>query len=189
MNDYGMVTEPKSEWILQSAGTEYGPYSLQELSLILCSNKLPGEKFVWKHGLKNWLRADSHDDLMKKLPGALDQSQEIVIERGNNIRKDVRSTLIATVAIWTPKGKFIGICFDLSPNGLQARELRPILQESEIYEILIIPLVASGVKPFSAKARVAWMHPERMVAGFEFHDEVDKISVVNYLKTRQKGYG
>jgi hypothetical protein len=183
-----MVTENKSEWILQSGGIEYGPYSLEELALILCSKKLQGEKFVWRRGLSNWLRADSYDDLMKKLPVALDQSQEVIIERGNNIRKTPRSTLIATVAISTPKGKFVGICYDLSQNGLQARELRPVLQESQVYEILIIPLVASGVKPFTGKARVAWMHEDRMIAGFEFHDEIDRTSIINYLKVRQKGF-
>ena len=112
-----VATPAKQEWILQSAGAEYGPYSTDELKLILRSGKLTGEKFVWKRGLVNWLRVDDHDDLTKKLPLALQQAEEAVIERGNNVRRSIRSTLIATVAISTGEGKFIGICFDLHRRG------------------------------------------------------------------------
>lgn len=184
-----MVATPQGqEWVLQSAGAEYGPYSLDELKLILRSGKLVGEKFVWKRGLVNWLRVEDHDDLAKKLPLALKQGANFVIERGTNYRKSVRSTLIATVAISTKEGKFIGICFDLSQTGLQVTDLRATLQVNEVYDILIIPLTATGVQHFSATARVAWFDGAKQSAGFEFRDEIVKASVVNYLKARQKHY-
>jgi hypothetical protein len=185
-----MVAEKKAEWILQSSGAEYGPHSMDELRLVLQSGKIKGEKFVWKRGLTNWLRFDDGDDLQSKVAAAVEKSKELVIERGNNIRGHIRSTLIATVAISTKAGKFFGICFDLSKGGLAVTDLEaPDLEKNQIYDILIIPLTATGVQPFSSKARLARLDDDKKGAGFQFLNEVDKISVVNYLKARQKGYG
>ena len=67
-------------------------------------------------------------------------------------------------------------------------DLRAALRVNDVYDILIIPLIATGVQHFSAKARVAWFDPEKQSAGFEFRDEIAKASVVNYLKARQKHF-
>ena len=184
-----MVADKKAEWVLQSNGVEYGPYSLTELRLVLQSGKLTGEKFVWKRGLTNWLRVNDGDDLQDKVAAAIEKSKELVIERGNNVRAHIRSTLIATVAISTKAGKFFGVCFDLSKGGLAVTELEASgLEKNQVYDILIIPLTTTGVLPFSSKARLARLDEDKRGAGFQFLNEVDKISVVNYLKSRQKGY-
>jgi GYF domain 2/PilZ domain len=184
-----MVADKNAEWVLQSSGAEYGPYSMAELRLVLQSGKLTGEKFIWKRGLTNWLRINDGDDLASKVAAAIEKSQELVIERGNNIRGHIRSTLIATVAISTRSGKFFGICFDLSKGGLAVTELKaPDLEKNQVYDILIIPLTTTGVQPFSSKGRLARLDADKRGAGFQFMSAVDKISVVNYLRARQKGY-
>ena len=80
-----MVVAPQKEqeWVLQSGGTEYGPYSIDELKMILRSGKLIGEKFVWKRGLLNWLCVNDQDDLTKQLPLAIEQAAAVLIERGH----------------------------------------------------------------------------------------------------------
>jgi len=185
-----MVADQKTEWVLQSGGAEYGPYSLGELKLVLQSGKITGEKFIWKRGLTNWTRINDRDDLLSKIAEAIEKANELVIERGNNVRGHIRSTLIATVAISTKAGKFFGVCFDLSKGGLAVTDVEaPDLEKNQVYDILIIPLIATGVQPFASKARLARLDDDKRGAGFQFMNEVDKISVVNYLKARQKGYG
>jgi GYF domain 2/PilZ domain len=184
-----MTADAKADWVLQSSGAEYGPYSLVELHLVLKSGKLTGEKFVWRRGLLNWFRVEDDVDFEKKLPAAIEAADAFVIERGNNSRGHIRSTLIATVAISTNAGKFFGVCFDLSKGGLAVTDLHaPDLEENQIYEILIIPLIVTGVQPFATKARLARIDADKQGAGFQFLNDVDKISVVNFLKARQKGY-
>ena len=183
-------------WYLQFDGTEFGPFVPEELAAILSSGKIRGELYAWCQSMPRWEPVADIPELAPYLPAtaaaprAAAQASPTPAQRparpSDNRRKS-RCPLMATVAlVHSKQGRLpLGICSDVSPTGVQiiCGDPQASFDHGETLKLEITPLGATGVRPFSVRAKVVWLKADSRKLGLTFTaiQEADRKALENYL--------
>jgi hypothetical protein len=191
------INNPESqrvEWFIQFEGTEFGPFSLEELKRVLKSGRLQGEIYLWNATLENWVPVSAYTTLARIVPHRQvahrkvrrsNRKQDLELMRKREGRLASRQSLVATVALADSKD-VIGVCANISEQGLQVMiDSEFEFASVENIRLRISPIGITGLHPFEAQVQLTWVNSQAQRAGFRFRNlaAVDQESLQKYLDT------
>lgn len=98
------VIEEKKDWFVFAQGTQYGPFTVQEVKNLLTSKRINPSDHAWKDGLTQW-----------ESIAQLNEFSTRAVER----RVGPRKIFLAKVVFADGDGVRVGTCRDLSIGGMQ----------------------------------------------------------------------
>lgn len=137
-------------WYLQFEGSEFGPLTFKELKAVLKNEQFKGgELFVFSEGLDSWTPVSALDRLLKGPPGQ---------EETSTVRLDHNVPLAATVHAWPGsdrKNKVACVCVDIGLADITVTANKPLVPETERFEIEVFPLASTGIEKFRAVVKLS----------------------------------
>ncbi len=172
-----LVAKKSNDWHLQYNGAEFGPFKAEEVERVLASGRLMGgDIYLWARSLPNWVPVSAIPHFAQFVVDlvALDKkrkvAKELTILRGTQreLRSRARVPLIATVSLGQ-KGDILGVCEDISQQGMQVCiDSDQRLEGGSELRLWVLPLGATGLEGFWARATLSWVNGGARRAGFRF---------------------
>lgn len=110
----------KRIWFLYYNDSQYGPFSTEEMTRLICVGKIHGRVYAWRDGMEGWERLRSIDAFREPLA----DSTRYKIERPTTTKKVdqrgmPRRPLVAKILLANNQSVIVAVCRDISVGGMQ----------------------------------------------------------------------
>lgn len=106
-------------WFFHHQGSQYGPFSEDEVQQFLVSGRINADVFAWKQGMENWQKIKELSVFAGHARTSLKTPSKKTETKKSEQRTAPRQPLLAQIIISDDQTVIVGVCRDISVGGLQ----------------------------------------------------------------------
>lgn len=171
------------DWYLHYGGSQYGPFTMDEVQRNLKIGKIHGKVHAWKESLASWTRLEDLSDFLDSCHAAHQvraskrpSSKKNPVELEDR-RRDPRKPLVARIILTDESTVVMGVCRDISIGGMQVLTTKVPGDPGDRIMINVSPSSPEhGVEPFTAEGIIVRVLEDSCGFSFRFNKLTDQAS-------------